>query len=456
MARRGSGRGGVGLSEEFAFGMGDFWTSIGNIAMATYLTMFYTDVIHLNPANVAFMLLLVRLAAAIWDVVVGVLIDRTRTRWGRARPWMLAGGVLYGPCFFLLFLDPCRTSGGRLGYAWVSFILVNLAYSTVNVAYASLTSLMTSDVGEKTRLNIFRMTTANIGAMLVYLLAMPLIARLGGGTTGWGVFFGCIAFMIPFGYWYTFRMTREQDLGGGREDRVTLGDQFAVLSKNRYWWITLGLNFLLWIYNGIANGMAAYLAKYVLGNPGLTSALGFATVLPMILGLPLSGAFIARFGKRTTSLAGLVLVVAGSLLICVDSSSLGIFFLSILLRMTGMVPLNASLNSMSADVVDYGQWRYGVRSDGMVFSSSSFSMKVAMGVSSAAIAWVLSASGYRAESSHQTAGALSAMVGTFVWVPLVMVLLIAILLARYDLDDKMPRIVAESSHFQTRENERSD
>lgn len=446
MVCRGSGRGGVGLSEEFAFGMGDFWTSIGNIAMATYLTMFYTDVIHLNPANVAFMLLLVRLAAAIWDVVVGVLIDRTRTRWGRARPWILAGGVLYGPCFFLLFLDPCRTSAGRLGYAWISFILVNLAYSTVNVAYASLTSLITSEVDEKTRLNIFRMTMANIGAMLVYLLAMPLIARLGGGATGWGVFFGCIAFMIPFGYWYTFRMTREQDLGGGREDRVTLGNQFAALSKNRYWWITLGLNFLLWVYNGIANGMAAYLAKYVLGNPGLTSALGFATVLPMILGLPLSGPIIARFGKRTTSLAGLVLVVAGSLLIRIDSSSLGIFFLSILLRMTGMVPLNASLNSMSADVVDYGQWRYGVRSDGMVFSSSSFSMKVAMGVSSAAIAWVLSASGYKAESSHQTAGASSAMVGTFVWVPLVMVLLIAILLVRYDLDGRMPRIVAESTH----------
>ncbi len=139
--------------------------------------------------------------------------------------------------------------------------------------------------------------------------------------------------------------------------------------------------------------MAAYIAKYVLGNSSVTAVIGLATVIPMVVGLPFAGPLVAKFGKRNSSLVGLVLVVVGSLLVFVDPSNLWVFFVSIIVRMIGIVPMNAALNAMSADVVDYGEWKTGVRSDGIVFSSSSFSMKVAMGVSAAAIAWILRLSG---------------------------------------------------------------
>ena len=138
--------------------------------------------------------------------------------------------------------------------------------------------------------------------------------------------------------------------------------------------------------------MAAYIAKYVLGNSNLIAVIGLATVIPMVIGLPFAGPLVARFGKRNASMAGLVLVAVGSLLVFVDPSNLWVFFVSIIVRMVGIIPMNAALNAMSGDVVEYGEWRSGVRSDGIVFSSSSFSMKVAMGVSSAAIAWILGAS----------------------------------------------------------------
>ena len=437
---------GLSLRTKFAFGMGDFWTSIGNIAMSTYLTMFYTDVVRLSPSMVAAMLLVVRLAVAFWDLTVGVLVDQTESRWGKARPWMLFGGIAYGIAFLFLFADPFGDSLAGVVYAWIVYTVVNIAYSTVNVSYASLTSLLTDDTNEKTQLNIYRMTTANVGAMLVYVLAMPVIGLFGGSSVGWSVFFGVIAVMIPFGYWFTFAHTRERagasDVSGAAARRP-VAEHFRALVRNRYWWLTLGLNFALWVYNGIANGMAAYIAKYVLGNPNLTAVIGLATVIPMVVVLPFAGPLVARFGKRNSSLAGLVLVVAGSLLVFVDPGSLWVFFVSIVVRMVGIVPMNAALNAMSADVVEYGEWKTGVRSDGIVFSSSSFSMKVAMGVSSAAIAWVLGMSGYDGSSAVQSAGTIAAMVNTFVWVPVAMVAVMGVLLWCYDLDSRIDGIVAD-------------
>ncbi|OZG65040.1 MFS transporter [Bifidobacterium eulemuris] len=429
---------------KFAFGMGDFWTSIGNIAMATYLTMFYTDVVHLSASMVASMLLVVRLAVAFWDLTVGILVDQTSTRWGKARPWMLFGGIAYGVAFLFLFVDPFGDSLAGVVYAWVVYSVVNIAYSTVNVSYASLTSLLTRDSDEKTQLNIFRMTLANVAAMLVYVLAMPVINLFGGESLGWSVFFGVIAVMIPFGYWFTFANTKERAVpAGGGVDRRPVGDHFRALARNKYWWLTLGLNFSLWIYNGIANGMAAYIAKYVLGNSNLTSVIGLATVVPLIVGLPFAGPLVARFGKRNSSLAGLALVAAGSLLVFVDPTSLWVFFVSIIVRMVGIVPMNAALNAMSGDVVEYGEWKTGVRSDGIVFSSSSFSMKVAMGVSSAAIAWILGVSGYDGTATVQARATVDAMVNTFAWIPFAMVAVMAVLLLCYDLDGRLAGIARD-------------
>ncbi|WEV64836.1 MFS transporter [Bifidobacterium sp. ESL0732] len=423
---------------KFAFGMGDFWTSIGNIAMATYLTMFYTDVVKFSPAMIASMLLVVRVIAAFWDLLVGILVDRTDSKWGKARPWMLAGGILYGIAFLFLFTDPFGNSLQGAIYAWIIYTVVNIAYSTVNDSYASLTSLLTSDSDEKTSLNIYRMTIANIAAMLVYILAMPIIGMFANKAMGWSVFFGVIAVMIPFGYWFTFHNTHEKVTAQNAESqRVSVLKQFRALAGNKYWWVTLGLNFALWIYNGISNGMAAYISTYVLGNSNLTGVIGLATVIPLIIGLPLAGPLIVRFGKRNLSLAGLVLVVAGSLLVLVNPYNTMMFFVSIILRMFGMVPMNASLNAMSGDVVEYGEKTTGVRSDGIVFSSSSFSMKIAMGVSSAAIAWVLAQSGYVGGAPHQAASAIHAMIDMFVWAPIAMVVVIALLLFIYDLDDRI-------------------
>ena len=189
--------------------------------------------------------------------------------------------------------------------------------------------------------------------------------------------------------------------------------------------------------------MAAYVAKYVLGNSNLIAVIGLATVIPMVIGLPFAGPLVARFGKRNASMAGLVLVAVGSLLVFVDPSNLWVFFVSIIVRMVGIIPMNAALNAMSGDVVEYGEWRSGVRSDGIVFQLVQLLHEGGHGRFLGRHRVDTGASGYDGSLAVRSDATVSAMVNTFVWVPVAMVVVMAALLFFYDLDKRVDRVGGE-------------
>lgn len=264
---------------------------------------------------------------------------------------------------------------------------------------------------------------------------------LGGSSLGWSVFFGAIAVMIPFGYWFTFANTHEiasmkpGDGVDGRAGRIPVGDHFKALARNKYWWLTLGLNDLQRHGRLHRQVRARQLQSDRRDRSGDSDPHGHRPAVRRTARGPV------RQTQRLDGRPGARRV--GSLLVFVDPSNLWVFFVSIIVRMVGIIPMNAALNAMSGDVVEYGEWRSGVRSDGIVFSSSSFSMKVAMGVSSAAIAWILGASGYDGSLAVRSDATVSAMVNTFVWVPVAMVVVMAALLFFYDLDKRVDRVGGE-------------
>lgn len=436
------------LIEKLAFGSGDFWTSIVYTAFSSYLTMFYTDVVGIAAASVAWLLLVVRLIIAVWDIIVGVSVDRTKTKYGKARPWVLWGGIFFGLSFIFLFMKPFSSPQAAFIYAFISYFVVNFFYSAVNIPYGSLNSLITSNAEERTTLNIFRMTIANIGAIILYVVAMPIINLFPANSSfGWTLLFGIIGLLIPFGYLFTFLNTKERVSATVQEnvtkEHVSLKRQFNALFKNKYWWLTTIMSLVNWIYSGVANGMNAYMAKYVLGNAALLAVLGIATVLPNIIGLPLSGPIIKKFGKRNAAILGLLLVFPGSLLILVNTHSTWILMTAIIIRTIGLVPLTAVLNPMLTDVIDYGEWKFGIRADGLIFSANSFGMKVGMGLSSAMVAWILAFSNYDGKLIHQTVGTISSITNAFVWLPMIVIAVMIALLFFYDLDKKQPQIMSE-------------
>lgn len=198
-----------------------------------------------------------------------------------------------------------------------------------------------------------------------------------------------------------------------------------------------------WIYSGVANGMNAYMAKYVLGNAALLAILGIATVLPNVIGLPLSGPIVKKFGKRNAAIIGLLLVFPGSLLILVNTQSTWILMTAIIIRTFGLVPLTAVMNPMLTDVIDYGEWKFGIRADGLIFSANSFGMKVGMGLSSAMVAWILAFSNYNGKLAHQAVSTINSITNAFVWLPMIVIAVMIALLCFYDLDKKQPQIVSE-------------
>ncbi len=434
--------------EKFAFGMGDFWTSIVYTAFSTYLTMFYTDVVGIKAAAVAWLLLLVRIIIAVWDLIVGVLVDRTKSKWGKARPWVLWGGALFGLSFIFLFIKPFSSPGAALTYAFISYFVVNIFYSAVNIPYGSLTSLITDNADQRTTLNIFRMTLAEVGAIILYIIAMPIINAFGNDSPmGWGILFGVIGLLTPIGYYFTFKNTKErvkpvQDLND-KKNKISVKVQFGAMLKNKYWWIITIMTLINWLYNGVAGGMNAYIAKYVLDNTYMLAILGIASALPKIIFLPMTAPIIKRFGKRNSALMGLFLVIPGSLLMLINPYSTAVVFAGIIIRMIGIVPLTAVLNPMLTDVIDYGEWKSNVRTDGLVFSAASFAMKVGMGISSAAAAWVLVFANYNGKLAHQSLTTVHTLINAYVWLPIVVIIAMMIMLLFFDLDKKQPKIIAD-------------
>lgn len=434
--------------EKFAFGMGDFWTSIAYNAMATYLTMFYTDIVGISAGTAAMILLSVRFIIAVWDLIVGVLVDRTKSKEGKARPWVLKAGILFGISFILLFTNPFAGSNSPMAvvYAFGIYFVVNFFYSAVNIPYGSLNSLITSNINQRTTLNVYRMLIANVGSVLLSLIAMPFINLFPAKSPmGWGLLFGFIGVLIPFGYYFTYKFTKERVTPVAENDDtpkevISLKRQFGSLFKNKYWWITTILGLANWIYQGIANGMNAYIAKYVLNDSNLMSILGVATVLPVVIGLPFSGAIIQKVGKRNAAIGGLVIIILASLVILINPYSETVIVTSILLRAVGLVPVSAASNPMLTDVIDFGEWKYGFRSDGLVFSANSFGMKIGMGLSSAMVAWVLALSHYNGQLAHQSGYTLTSILNAFTWVPVAVSVFMIILMIFYDLDKKNKQI----------------
>lgn len=435
----------VSLKERFAFGTGDAWTSMVYTTMTTYLIIFYTDTIGISAAIIGSIMLIVRVIDALWDLVVGALVDRTNSKHGKARPWLLWMGAPFGLSLILLFIDPGLGPKGTITYIVITYIFLNLTYSAINIPYGALTTLITQNSYNRTVLNMFRMTSAYMAAIILNIIAMPVINSFSDEKIGWLVMFGALGVIIPFGYYFTFRMTKERVKPSvvKKGTKISLKREFNALLKNKYWVIMVILSLLHWIVSGITNGLNAYVAKYVLNDSNLVGAIGIASLVPLVIGVPLMGPIIKSIGKRNASLIGLMIGIPGSLLIIIDPTNVYIVYASVALRNLATVPLMAAMNAMLADTIDYGEWKFGIRSEGLVFSASSFGMKVGAGLSSAMVGWFLTLGHYNGKLAEQSAFTISTIIHTYTWVPVVIIALQLILLYAYKLDKKHAGIVEE-------------
>ena len=413
----------IRLSEKIGYGLGDMSSSMFWKLFGAYLMIFYTDVFGISAAVVGTMFAVTRVWDSFFDPVVGAVADRTSSRWGRFRPYLLFLAVPFGVIGILTFLTPPFGQTGKIVYAFITYALMMMVYSAINVPYASLLGVMSPDPADRNTLATYRMTFAYMGSFLALLLFMPLVNAFGGGDSGgpmlgwltapqagWLMAAGVIAVVCVLLFLGCFALTKER-VRPVRQGKTSLKTDLRDLLHNRPWWVLLGAGVASLVFNSIRDGATVYYFKYYvdetavgsisfLGLPfvlsGLYLAVGqAANILGVILAAPVSN----RIGKRRTFMAAMAVasVLSVAFFWLGKDQLVPIFILQALISVCAgsIFPL---LWSMYADCADYSELQTGNRATGLIFSSSSMSQKFGWAFGTAITGWMLAQFGFQANA----------------------------------------------------------
>jgi GPH family glycoside/pentoside/hexuronide:cation symporter len=454
------------LKEKIGYGFGDFASSMFWKLFSVYLLFFYTDVFGIAAAAAGTMFLITRIWDTFLDPIIGVISDRTNTRWGKFRPFLLWMAVPFAIAGVLTFSSPNVSVTGKLIYAYLTYTLMMMVYSTINVPYASLMGVMTSNIKERTTLATFRFVFAFAGSILVLATAEPLVAALSKTSTGidtgkgWQesiIIYGIIAAVLFF---LTFAWTRER-VKPPKEQKTSLKADLANLAKNKPWFILLGA-----VFNSLRDGSTIYYFKYYFKNqeafqlPLVDIAINYSTLYLVlgqaanIVGVILAKPVSDRIGKKNTFLYAMV--VAG-ILSCVffffDESNLSLIFLFQFLISVCAGSVFPLLWSMYADIADYSEWKTGRRATGLIFSSSSMSQKLGWTLGGAITGWLLALWGFEA-NMVQTEEARTGIKMMLSFIPAAGALISAAFIIFYKLSD--PFMLKVSNELEARRSKEGD
>ncbi|MCG7378758.1 MFS transporter [Paenibacillus sp. ACRSA] len=429
--------------ERIGYGSGDIASNLIWTALSMFVSFYYTDVVGLAAGAIGTLFLLARIMDAFVDVAVGVAVDKTKSRFGKARPWILWMAIPFAIAGVLLFSSPDFGPGGALVYAYVTYLLINIIYSTINIPYGVLSSLMTQDPYQRSVLNIVRMIMALLGIVIVANFTMPLVNAFGGQKGGWTIAFTIFGIVGSILFVITFLLTRERVTPSVVDKPIPLKRGLPALFRNKYWVMVLMLNTFFYGSQAATQGINIYYAQYVLGDGNLVGLLTIVQLAPMLLILLMLAPLIKRFGKRNVAMIGIVITAIGALIPVIEPTNLMIVVISTIVKAIGMAPVMGTIFAFMADTVDYGEWKTGMRTEGLIFSASSFGGKAGSGIGGALVGWILAYGGYVGGQISISATALSSIEFLFIYVPFILCVLQFIVLWFYKLDREYPKILRE-------------
>ena len=415
--------------EKLGFGLGDFGFNLYWTTVASFLAAFYTDVFGISPAAAGTMVFVTRIVDAVTDPAMGAIADRTESRFGKFRPYLLFAGLPLAAAGVLTFTTPDLTGTGKLIWAYATYSILMLAYTVVSMPYSALSGVMTARSQERTTLISARFLFAFTGGALVNKYTLPLVGWLGAGdpVRGWQltmVLYGVLAVLI---FWVTFATTRERIAPPQRENTHPVQDIRDLLS-NRPWLILFALAMIIMMTFTMRAGSAWYYFNYYLERPDLLPDYLFWQMVAYAGGALLAPV-LTRFMDKAKLLM-LLMAIVGSLSILfyfVPKDMLwAIFALNILISLS-LGPKSPLTWSMYADTADYNEWKHGRRATAMTFSAASFAQKLGGSLGSAGMLWILAAIGYVANQAQSGASQSginllqTALPGLFAWIAVVVV-----------------------------------
>ncbi|NRQ41741.1 MFS transporter [Rheinheimera sp. YQF-2] len=389
----------VSIKEKMAYGLGDTASNIVFQTVMLFLTFFYTDIFGISPAFVGTMFLLVRIMDAVTDPLMGAFADRTQSKHGKFRPYLLWFALPFGVISVLAFTTPDLSENGKMIYAFVTYTLLMMVYTAINIPYCALGASLTDDPKERVSVQTYRFIFAFIGGVLVSACTLPLVEYFGQGDKAKGYQLTIMAMSIlgVMMFLICFYGTKERVIPP-KEQSGTYLQNFKTLWQNDQWRVLATATLFLMSGFVLRTTLAIYYIKYYLEMPDSISLIITLGMFGSIIGCIVANQLAKRFCKVKLYIA--IQLVAATL--CAAS-----FFVpaeQAILAITLYVLWNMVFNTGTpllwakmADAVDYGQWKTGIRTTGMVYSSIVFFIKLGIAIGGATAGWLLAGYGYQAD-----------------------------------------------------------
>ena len=423
------------FSEKLSYGISDF-PEVVNSILAAFLTMFYTDSIGMAAGAVGTMFFLSKLFDGITDILAGVAIDKTRTKWGKARPWLLWLSVPTGLSVALIFFIPQNGSATmQFIYAFLTYnLFTSIMFTITGIARSALLALMTQDMKERASMATFGMF-CGLGATIIGCsVTFPLVFKFGGDTTAWRIVFLIYGVIVTLGLLYGFFFSKEYVVSvaasNNKEEKLSFPEEVKLFFTNKYLLLALLMTVLVNFVTQVGQSSQTYFYTYTMGDAMLTTSLNLVSVVPILIGIVfIVGPCIGKFGKKKTMYIGIIGQLLGFLIKGIAGMYVSIPLLVVGTVISGICTgcLAVPVSTLFADGIDYGEYVTNHRIEGMGSAITSFSQKISSGLALASVGWVLSLTGYIA-NEIQSAATNAGIIALFAWIPAILLVVIFFIL----------------------------
>ncbi|OAS82587.1 MULTISPECIES: MFS transporter [Metabacillus] len=428
--------------QRLGYGVSDFSCNLIWQMITLYLMFFYTDVMGLALVQVSVLFLVTRIVDGITDIIMGVIIDKTNTRWGKSRPYFLLGAIPFGLLAILAFYVPDIGPVGKIVYAYLTYIGLSTAYTMVNVPMASILPSLTSDEHERTNLATVRIIFSFIGATAVSAITLPLVNALGNGSQAQGFFWTMVIFAIIATLFFFVTFKNVEEKVKLRQEKVTVKQAFSSLKGNTPWLIFAVNIVFMWGSHFFMQGALIYYFTYNVERPELASVVASIGAFVPIIGTFATPFISKKMYKRTWFMIASTINLIGIIIMLIANVNIAGLIMGAVIAALGFGARQSIYFSMQADPVDYGEWKTGISAAGLMMALNGFIGKVALAVAGALSGLFLSWGNY-VPNQTQTSSALFAIKMNYLIIPACMVVISMIIMCFYNLDKIYSKIRAE-------------
>ncbi len=437
------------------YGLGTGGGNVFNQIGAAFLLSYYTDSALIGAAAIGTMFVVCRVFDGVSDLLMGMVVDNTHTKWGKARPWLILSGPLTALGIILIMHVPMGMSeGAKLVYAYITYIFMSvIVYTIFGIANTAMLPLMTRNVKDNTLLATFSAVGNNVIGLIAGSAITPLVAAVGWG---WGsVILGLVSgvLILISGLINKEVVSGAEEEGVGAIPKPSIREQLPAVLKNRYFWILLLIGIFSLLMNANAIAAQIYYSTYVMNDAMFMSALMVAGQAPGIVILFAMPYISSRWSKQIYLGMGAILLIIGFCITGLAGTNAVMALVGVVIRSLGAGPLLSAVFACVPDVVEYGYWKFDIRCEGLLSSAQSIGSKIGMGFGSGMAAWILAGFGYVEGAETQSEAVISAIRFDYTYMGAIFGVIILILILFLNVEKYRPEFEKANAEKDAREQE---